>query len=180
MQKIIFLDIDGVLNTLHPGRLVSGREYGYARFILPGLVERFNQIVDTTDAKIVISSSWRNLIHSGHMDLYGFAAMMRSHNIRGEIIGITRENPDGEPRFRQILAWLAAHRGMAERFCVIDDDPQAFGELDSEGCKLKLRLPGILTEPHLGLEPVDVAEAIKLLLGATAPTVVSEEQPLSA
>jgi hypothetical protein len=52
-MKIIFLDIDGVLN-------VSSRERDeWGSVFHPHLVENLRLIVEKTDAKIVISSSWR-------------------------------------------------------------------------------------------------------------------------
>ena len=39
-------------------------------------VEQLNRITDTTEAMLVISSSWRYLVHNGHMTLHGFEYML--------------------------------------------------------------------------------------------------------
>ena len=59
---ILFLDIDGVLN---------GHEqdaHGYCR-IQAGPVVHLNRILAETEARLVIASSWRYLVHSGAMTL---------------------------------------------------------------------------------------------------------------
>ena len=53
-MKIIFLDIDGVLNCEKTFQRHRG-----AIGIDPYLVAIFNRIIFATDAKIVLSSSWR-------------------------------------------------------------------------------------------------------------------------
>ena len=63
MSKIIFLDIDGVLNTerQHDRCVEAGLAYvdnfGYA--FDPVSVANLKRIVDETGADIVISSSWK-------------------------------------------------------------------------------------------------------------------------
>jgi len=54
-MKIIFLDIDGVLNCK-----TTINRYGGAIGIDPYLVMHFNRIIFATDAEIVLSSSWRH------------------------------------------------------------------------------------------------------------------------
>lgn len=158
-MNIIFLDIDGVLNYLKPGS-PHGSTFGYARHILPEKVDILNEILDKTGAKVVLSSSWRHLVHQGHMTIYGMQGLFRSHNINATLLGITPgETGDDEPRCRQILAWLTSHPDPERRFCVLDDDPQAFG-LTEAGA---LFLPGILTDPMQGLLPHHVQEVATLL-----------------
>ena len=54
MRKILFLDIDGVLNT---GSHLSQDKYGDG--FNPKAVANLAKIVDATGADIVISSSWK-------------------------------------------------------------------------------------------------------------------------
>ena len=56
MRKIVFLDIDGVLNSKETLKRCGGGILG----IDPYLVSIFNHIILETDAEIVISSSWRH------------------------------------------------------------------------------------------------------------------------
>ena len=61
-MKVIFLDIDGVLNSdayavrYHKEVL---KEKGYHIFVDPNAVNRVKRICDETGAKIILSSSWR-------------------------------------------------------------------------------------------------------------------------
>jgi hypothetical protein len=64
--KVLFLDIDGVLNSrkyFAMGVPVNDRIYladnDYARMIDPEAVELLNEVIDRTGARIVVSSSWR-------------------------------------------------------------------------------------------------------------------------
>jgi len=66
-MKIIFLDIDGVLNCedwyrkrfkdTEDNRIMS--EYPYYEFD-PAIVKRLNKIIEETGAKVVVSSTWRH------------------------------------------------------------------------------------------------------------------------
>ena len=91
-MKIIFLDIDGVLNCESAYRngecqyqewiWEDGRKDHYQRFCVRSK-ELLNKLIDETDAKIVISSTWR---HSGIEFMKKVWVM---EEMSGEIIGIT-------------------------------------------------------------------------------------------
>ena len=53
-RKVIFLDIDGVLNC---GRTPNPRKFPYV--VDTRLLSRLKKLLDRTGAKIVLSSSWR-------------------------------------------------------------------------------------------------------------------------
>jgi hypothetical protein len=76
-MKIIFLDIDGVLAVMHQDR------DDYGSFFHEEFVTNLKSIIDQTDAKIVISSSWR---HSG---LKIIQEMWAKRNLPGEVIDST-------------------------------------------------------------------------------------------
>ena len=63
MEKIIFLDFDGVLNTQHYQRLLNYQEKAwkdeYGAFFDPEAVLQLKRIVDATNADIVVESSWK-------------------------------------------------------------------------------------------------------------------------
>ena len=77
-MKVIFLDIDGVLNVIPQGHDKWGGIF-HKHF-----VDNLKRIIDKTGAKIVISSTWR-------MDggLSGMAQMWVDRGLPGEVIGIT-------------------------------------------------------------------------------------------
>ena len=72
-MKIIFLDIDGVLNTISNwgSRPIEKR-------FSPGCVAALNKITEHTGAKIVISSSWKNIM--GYQEL---SDLLHSVGIKG-------------------------------------------------------------------------------------------------
>ena len=76
MGKIIFLDIDGVLNS------ESYFKNKIAGVIDPECVRRLNRIIKETDADIVISSSWKLSPSSVY-------AEFNDVGIEGNIIGMT-------------------------------------------------------------------------------------------
>lgn len=63
IMKVIFLDIDGVLNSrewLMSGECEEPNNYDEMwKHLSPEHVERLSDIIDATNAKIVLSSSWR-------------------------------------------------------------------------------------------------------------------------
>ena len=110
---IVFLDIDGVLNSHKP------HPNGYCG-ISPECAQRFNHILDKfPDVKLVISSSWRYLVHSGSMTIIGLENLFLSHglNFKGRIEGITREDieiDDGvyDPREIQIIDYIKDRKSV--------------------------------------------------------------------
>ncbi len=87
-MKLLFLDIDGVLNTHEPldPEVLCGRFH-------PDKVSLLNWVLRETGAKLVISSAWRYLIHRGEMNLQGFEWLLRSHGVmQGRLHGITRKD----------------------------------------------------------------------------------------
>lgn len=101
MNPVVFLDIDGVLNTLALCSQPGGRE----RFS-PAAVMALKEILKRTSAKIVISSSWRE-------DVAHRIPVAFQKNGLGEIVGcIIAHTPtlsEAAPKSRradEIDAWL--------------------------------------------------------------------------
>lgn len=117
--KVIFLDIDGVLNVIPQGRDKHG----------PGfhthLVANLKHIVDETGAKIVISSTWRS---GGLRELLD---MWEHRKLPGQVIGITPFHASGEIQERyyepdagrgyEIQEYLEDHNDILS-YVIIDDD----------------------------------------------------------
>lgn len=121
MKKILFLDFDGVLVTdryqtqlMDDGVQLHVDEYG-AKFD-PVCVENLSQIIDSTDAEIVVTSTWKT-----ERGLSGIQKMWKARNLPGKVIGVT---PDIDPihRGNEIEAWLDAY-GEECRYAIIDDTP---------------------------------------------------------
>lgn len=119
MTRVIFLDIDGVLNVSRQGRDKFGSLF-HTHF-----VRNLKYIIQKTEAKIVISSSWR---------FNGLEEMQRmwiERKLPGEVIGITPftaiyEAPDNASfmerceRGCEIKEWLNAN--PVDSYVILDDD----------------------------------------------------------
>jgi hypothetical protein len=159
-MKIIFLDIDGVLNVISQGH----DEYG--SIFHSHFENNLKRIVDETGAKIVISSSWRK---SG---LSVMQEMWEHRRLAGEVIDVTpslyiqkgggivfwndkmHKNPTPKvhgysiPRGCEIDYWLTNESFLidaVQSYVILDDDidmlphqmknfVQCSGNLDDEDC----------------------------------------------
>jgi hypothetical protein len=119
MDKILFLDIDGVLNVIPQGH------DKYGGIFHKHFEDNLYLIVELTGAKIVISSSWR---HSG---LEEMQAMWKDRKLPGEVVGITPDEQDVVHASRcefydqvcrghEIQLYIDTHK--IEKYCIIDDD----------------------------------------------------------
>lgn len=123
MDKFIFLDIDGVLNTANyqTWRQLWGKDISdlHGHLFAPSPVRNLRRLIKWTNAKIVLSSSWR-------MDgLETMRQMWNERNMPGEIYDITpyvnaREYPIGT-RGIEIRKWLEEYGGENYKFVIIDD-----------------------------------------------------------
>lgn len=112
MRKIIFLDIDGVLNLIPQGR----DEFGAC--FHPHLVENFKRVIEATGAEIVISSTWRM---NGLQELQ---RMWEMRDLPGKVIDVTPVfNTD---RGEEIAEWL--RQNQVSNYCIIDDDSDMLPE----------------------------------------------------
>lgn len=112
-MRVIFLDIDGVLNRI--GTLQENRTVGtWEGFIgmEPDLVERFNKLVEETGAEVVLSSTWR--LHTDWRNT------MIGNGLTCRFIDRTPRHT-GYPRGREIHAWLKNNRDVTQ-YAIIDDD----------------------------------------------------------
>ncbi len=120
MRKIIFLDFDGVMVTEKYLEQLMADGYSieddYGSFFDSNCVKNLKEIIDFTDAGIVVTSTWKM-----NMGLDGIQAMWETRNLPGKVVGIT---PDIDPVHRgdEIAAWLATQTG-AVRYAIIDDCP---------------------------------------------------------
>ena len=119
-MKIIFLDIDGVLNVYCESRDKFGCTF-HSNF-----VDNLKNIIDNTGAKIVISSSWRTDGLDIMKDLWKY------RDLPGEVIDVTLhsydlirqgkfEFYDDVERGHEIQDWLDKHKEVTN-YVIIDDD----------------------------------------------------------
>jgi hypothetical protein len=118
-MKVIFLDIDGVLNN---NSWLSNQQ-NYDKFC-PNNVKIFNYLIKGTDAKVVISSTWRLY---PHLDL---KKIFKDQGVDCDIIGFTpdlskQENGiyRGVIKGAEIWMWILNWNGeKIESFIIFDDE----------------------------------------------------------
>lgn len=128
-MKVVFLDIDGVLNT---GRMM--RKTGRQQPFDPEAITALNHILTETDAKIVVSSAWR--INRSLKELEEI--LMLEGVVPRRVIGKTEwlrygDRIEFQPgqymyksdeRYKEIAEWIDRHPTVT-KWAVIDDDDDA-------------------------------------------------------
>ena len=152
--KVIFLDIDGVLNSSVYDRMCKGNEGNIDQTRLP-LIKK---IVDETNAKIVLSSSWRShwSKDASRCDSVGKELDILFASCQLEIFDKTPEVPEND-RAEEIRTWLNQNQ-TAERFVILDDIRFGWGDLQENLVSTNYRIGRGLEERH-------VRESIRLLNG---------------
>lgn len=128
-MKIIFLDIDGVLNSWDYWYRVPKEERaneGTAGSFDDEAVERLNQVIEETGAVVCISSTWRMMFSSGDIEQF-----LRKRGFRGTVVGATPslteylKDETGSVlihRGYEIQNWLDALGDNVESYVIFDDD----------------------------------------------------------
>lgn len=163
MKNVVFLDIDGVLNSnfwnethtkeLSDGSLIDDEKIG----LLAELIRR-------TDAQIILHSGWRfwfddagqplrreaeklvELLAGAELTIAGFTPDLTSEEIR-------RTKKFSLVKADEILVWLRAHPDV-NGWVVLDD-------LDLHHARIAQHQ--VKTDPAVGLTPEDVAKAEEIL-----------------
>lgn len=159
-MKVLFLDVDGVLNAWH---LPDGESHeGHP--IHTQKVGRLQRILDETGAKVVLSSAWRHSHTLEEMD-----ALLTARGWRGELVGSTPDvwvqdasglwtaSMDADiRRGAEIRQWLEDHPEVTS-YVILDDTDDMLPEQEERFVR---------TNPALGLTEADADEAIRILGGA--------------
>lgn len=156
-MKVIFLDVDGVLNGSGTRERTPS---GYC-FVDKEKVELLQEIVKQTKAKIVLSSTWRNGwydVERGDVnskDAQDFMLLMKVLNkYKLDVIGKTPKTREGY-RGKEIQLWLKSWGGeIIDSFIILDDDE------DMEPFMEKF----VQTSFDIGLTVTDVKKSIHLLM----------------
>jgi hypothetical protein len=175
-MKVIFLDIDGVLNVevyitafwdickrmelTRPDAALLRKEVmrdEYGNLFCPLACSKLAWIINETDAKIVISSTWRS---SG---LSIMQEMWKHRGLAGEVIDVTPNAfrlpslsfAERLERGTEIKTWLDSHPEV-ESYVIFDDDNDMLSE----------QLPYFIqTDEQYGITTKDAEKAIMILNG---------------
>lgn len=177
-MRIIFLDIDGVLNNRKS--LMRQAELKTLWLMDEDCVDRLNRIVDLTSAEIVISSSWRHGLQLTEIQEvlakhgFRFTARVIDHTPRRinneQIIkqatkGIGLKLSMSIPRAWEILEWLHGNQERTESFVILDDDhpfsPEQMNNAPDVINRMMKRF--VRTNHELGLLNDDAEKAIEIL-----------------
>lgn len=128
-MKVIFLDVDGVLNS-EDDLMIHRKKNGITGCIMYAEVEDrplklLKEIINKTYAKIVVSSSWRiGCERSGKESIFGkglYEKLERRLKDYGmDIYDITPSLGTGTRRGDEIREWLS--KNETENFIILDDD----------------------------------------------------------
>ena len=144
-MRIIFLDVDGVLNN--QAALLEGVQ------ILNTKVMLLENLLERSGAKIVLSSSWRFGWTAKEMEkmLNATGAMSaRVIDITPKNLGITDETAGGVTRGHEIRHWLREHPEVTG-YVILDDDDDMLPEQQDHF---------IQTDFHEGLTQPAVGRAV--------------------
>lgn len=152
-KKVIFLDIDGVLNCS-----TTTSRIGVHPFVDDNKLELLHDIVVSTGAKIVLSSSWRfgafnTATPSERMFLMELLQAFRNHGLE-MWHSVTPASAEGcLHRGKEILKWLENNSGV-EKWVAVDDVAD-----DLEGVMDR----AVITTWEKGLTPELAIKVIKML-----------------
>ena len=159
-MKVIFLDIDGVLNSEH-----TKARCGECIGIDGAMVKRLRKIVEATGAEIVLSSTWRLGYNKDHKELEHHAKYLNNKlgNQHMRVVGMT---PDlgrmGILRGDEIKKWLDTNSDVVEEYVILDDE---YFESFNVGDLCKHWVRTSFYGEDGGLQDEHVEEAIKILNG---------------
>ena len=136
-MKLIFLDIDGVLNK-------KSKDTPKTCVIEENHLDLLAKLVQKSGAEVVLSSSWRLAADEP----------WRDQLLRGGVsVSDQTVRLNGNNRQREILLYLEAHKDV-ESFVILDDQVERFG---------KLKKNRVLVNPRKGLTEANVSQALKIM-----------------
>ena len=150
MEKYIFLDFDGVINTQND------------KFDKNAMAN-LRRLLEKTDAKVVISSTWRL------QGMEYIQQLWQEHHMQGEVIGLTPScnstnfsNVDEQEEWQglhgckglEIAEWLRLNAKEPYRYVILDDE---------EDVLFNQREHLVKVDGSKGLSKTDVRETIKIL-----------------
>lgn len=152
-MKVIFLDIDGVLNSAEWDRHIQSFPYG-ARFnscylLSQEMILRLQDIVCQTSANIVLISSWR-------WEPRAFNVLIKQLNLYH--LSIEDIADDSYTRTDEVKNWLKQHSYLyVTSYVIVDDYDDGFSKDEELSCHY------VQPSYEHGLTDEKAAEIIKIL-----------------
>jgi len=113
LRKVLFFDVDGVL---HAADGIGGNASKTGDKLLPEKLAFLREVVETTGAELVMTSSWRKKPKRMDMVQEAFAAAGLK-----PLVHVAPTLRFGKNRYSEIRAWMNASGGSLEFFAVVDD-----------------------------------------------------------
>lgn len=148
---IIFIDIDGVLNTdrweayMLSQELPLGDEFGI--YFDEDAVKNLSNIIAITKAEIVIHSTWKL-----GKSLEWLQLLWNQRRLPGHILDVTPDIPPNYNKEEEITAWLANNPGVSN-YVILDDELEF---------STSLRRHLVLINPTLGITKENVMAVISM------------------
>ena len=126
MTKYIFLDIDGVLNSEHTlNESCENMDQKLTSIISDQLVKNLSYLVEKTDAKIILSSSWRvyfnnNIKNPNNIFAMVLLASLNKYNLKLHDMTPYPKGPFSSERGLEIKTYI--DKNNIEKYVVIDDE----------------------------------------------------------
>lgn len=147
--RILFLDVDGVLNSTKYFESAKDRSMSPESDIDPKAVRLLNKLVREGDLEVVLSSTWRLLYPTP-----GVQKFLAARGFKSELAGSTPDLSQlDKQRGDEIQMYLSNLDVPAEAVIILDDFEQ-MGKLDKHLVR---------TNEDIGLTQYDVKHALSLL-----------------
>ena len=158
-RPIVFLDIDGVLNSERWYAQAASRKEErnsqssshrslLERSIDPACIQRLNRLLQRTGAVVIVSSSWRK-----KHQLSEIVSIIEARGFCGEVIGVTPSDDGMQSRGEEITSWLKKNVPRGVAYVAVDDEVET--GLPTEVV--------VVTSKDTGLTDEDVERAIRIL-----------------
>lgn len=141
-NKIIFLDVDGVLNSVQDGFSINLKTDKHLKLL--------EQLVKETNSNIVLSSSWRIGFGRSFSLSNTLISRLKEHGL--SILDITPEREDGN-RSLEIKEWIG--KNPVKNILILDDEEFDIGNIFLNNF--------VKTNNEIGLQEDDVKRGIKIL-----------------
>lgn len=157
MKKFVFLDFDGVMDTMRYDNWLIREGFPeadkYGVLFDPQCINNLDLIISATGAEIVITSSWKDWMTYGQL-----SEMWGERNLPGFLLDVTPTC--SHHRGGEIKKWLELFSEYSKneyyQYIIIDD----LGEMDFN---IEQRKHLIQVDPYFGLDEDATARAIEIL-----------------